>query len=69
MVLGLVITAVSLYLFSRMTATTTYGDLLPAWILLGIGIGITMSPMSTAAMNAVAVTRPAWPRARFRCSE
>ncbi len=53
MVLGLAITSLSLYLFSRMTATTTYDDLLPAFILLGIGIGITMSPMSTAAMNAV----------------
>jgi EmrB/QacA subfamily drug resistance transporter len=57
MVLGLVITAVSLYLFSRMTATTTYGDLLPAFILLGLGIGMTMSPMSTAAMNAVDVDK------------
>ncbi len=57
MVLGLVITSVSLYLFSRMDAATTYNDLLPAWILLGIGIGITMSPMSTAAMNAVAVDK------------
>ena len=57
MVLGLLITSVSLYLFSRMTATTTYNDLLPAWILLGIGIGMTMSPMSTAAMNAVDVDK------------
>jgi EmrB/QacA subfamily drug resistance transporter len=57
MVLGLLITSVSLYLFSRMTATTTYSDLLPAWILLGLGIGITMSPMSTAAMNAVPVDK------------
>src|SRR5262245_30450965 len=57
MVLGLVITSLSLYLFSRMDASTTYNDLLPAWILLGIGIGATMSPMSTAAMNAVAVDK------------
>ena len=57
MVLGLAITSVALYLFSRMTASTTYSDLLPAWILLGLGIGITMSPMSTAAMNAVAVDK------------
>jgi EmrB/QacA subfamily drug resistance transporter len=57
MVLGLLITALSLYLFSRMTATTTYNDLLPAWILLGIGIGLTMSPMSTAAMNAVDIDK------------
>jgi EmrB/QacA subfamily drug resistance transporter len=57
MVLGLLVTSVSLFLFSRMTATTTYSDLIPAWILLGIGIGLTMSPMSTAAMNAVAVDK------------
>ena len=57
MVLGLAITAVSLYLFAQMDASTTYNDLLPAWILLGLGIGMTMSPMSTAAMNAVPVDK------------
>ena len=57
MVLGLAITSISLYLFSRVDASTTYNDLLPAWILLGIGIGMTMSPMSTAAMNAVSVDK------------
>jgi hypothetical protein len=57
MVLGLAITAVSLYLFSRMTATTTYSDLLPAFILLGIGMGVTLSPLSPAAMNAVDVDK------------
>jgi len=57
MVLGLLITSLSLYLFAQMDATTSYSDLLPAFILLGIGIGITMSPMSTAAMNAVDVDK------------
>ncbi len=57
MVLGLAITSVSLYLFAQMTASTTYSDLLLAFILLGLGIGMTMSPMSTAAMNAVAVDK------------
>jgi MFS family permease len=57
MVLGLLITSLALYLFSRMDASTTYNDLLPAWILLGRGIGATMSPMSTAAMNAVEVDK------------
>jgi EmrB/QacA subfamily drug resistance transporter len=57
MVVGLAVTAVALYLFSRMDATTTYSDLFPAFVLLGIGIGMTMSPMSTAAMNAVAVDK------------
>jgi EmrB/QacA subfamily drug resistance transporter len=57
MVLGLAITSVALYLFAQMTATTTYSDLLVAFILLGLGIGMTMSPMSTAAMNAVDVDK------------
>jgi EmrB/QacA subfamily drug resistance transporter len=57
MVLGLAITAVSLHLFAQMDASTTYNDLLPAFILLGLGIGMTMSPMSTAAMNAVDVDK------------
>ena len=55
--LGLAVTAVALYLFSRMDAATTYSDLVPAFALLGIGIGMTMSPMSTAAMNAVDVDK------------
>jgi EmrB/QacA subfamily drug resistance transporter len=57
MVLGLVITSASLYLFAQMDALTGYSDLLPAFILLGLGIGMTMSPMSTAAMNAVDVDK------------
>ena len=35
------------------TVDTGYGLLLPAFILMGIGMALTMSPMSTAAMNAV----------------
>ena len=40
---------------SRPTSRTTsgYGLLLPAFMVMGLGIGLTMSPMSTAAMNAV----------------
>ena len=34
--------------------STTYGDLLPSFILMGGGMALVMSPMSTAAMNAVA---------------
>jgi hypothetical protein len=30
-----------------------YPDLLPAFVLMGIGMALVMSPMSTAAMNAV----------------
>ncbi|HEX2126302.1 MAG TPA: hypothetical protein VHF45_07065 [Thermoleophilaceae bacterium] len=32
---------------------TDYGDLLPAFVLMGFGLALTISPMSTAAMNSV----------------
>ena len=51
--LGLSFVAVALYLQSRITVDSTYSDLLPLFSLMGLGIGLTMSPMSTAAMNAV----------------
>jgi MFS family permease len=51
---GLSFVAIALYLQSRVTVDTTYGYLLPTFSLMGLGIGLTMSPMSTAAMNAVA---------------
>jgi EmrB/QacA subfamily drug resistance transporter len=54
---GLSILALSLFLQSQITDTSGYGTLLPGFILLGIGIALTMSPMSTAAMNSVAVTK------------
>lgn len=34
-----------------------YGLLLPGFILMGVGMGLVMSPMSTAAMNAVDRTK------------
>jgi len=54
---GLTLVAVALYLQSRITVDTTYSYLLPAFLLMGLGIGLTMSPMSTAAMNAVDATK------------
>ena len=50
---GLVLIAASMLWQSRITVDTSYGYLLPAFIALGAGIGLVMSPMSTAAMNAV----------------
>ncbi|MGB0121766.1 MAG: MFS transporter [Solirubrobacterales bacterium] len=52
-VTGMALIALSLYLFSTIEVGTTFSGLLPSFILLGAGIGLTMSPMSTAAMNAV----------------
>jgi MFS family permease len=54
---GLAIVAVSLYMQSRIDLDTGYGTLLPAFVIMGIGIAMTMSPMSTAAMNAVDQTK------------
>jgi EmrB/QacA subfamily drug resistance transporter len=57
MLAGLSLLGLSLFLQSQITDTTGYATLLPAFIILGIGIALTMSPMSTAAMNAVEVTK------------
>jgi EmrB/QacA subfamily drug resistance transporter len=57
MTLGLIAVAASLFIESRLTVHTGYGLLLPGFILLGLGMGLVMSPMSTAAMNAVDRTK------------
>ncbi|HEX8050034.1 MAG TPA: MFS transporter [Solirubrobacterales bacterium] len=54
---GLLIVAASLFSFSRIAVDSTYLDLLPGFVLLGIGIAMTMSPMTSAAMNAVPVQK------------
>ena len=56
-VAGLALVAVSLHLQAQITDTSGYASLLVPFILMGFGIGLTMSPMSTAAMNAVHVTK------------
>jgi EmrB/QacA subfamily drug resistance transporter len=50
---GLTLAALALYLQSRIGVDTGYGYILPTFAVMGLGIGFTMSPMSTAAMNAV----------------
>ncbi|MGH2914298.1 MAG: MFS transporter [Solirubrobacteraceae bacterium] len=57
MVAGLLIVALALFIQSRLTVHTGYGLLLPGFVLMGLGMGLTMSPMSTAAMNAVDRTK------------
>ena len=57
MTLGLSIVAVALFIQSRITVHSGYGLLLPGFILMGFGMGLVMSPMSTAAMNAVDRTK------------
>jgi EmrB/QacA subfamily drug resistance transporter len=57
MTLGLVIVAIALGIQSRLTVHSGYGLLLPGFVLMGLGMGLVMSPMSTAAMNAVDRTK------------
>src|SRR4051794_8140548 len=54
---GLSLLGLSLFLQSQITDTSGYATLLPAFIVMGVGIALTMSPMSTAAMNAVEVAK------------
>ncbi|MEY2571286.1 MAG: hypothetical protein QOE63_1636, partial [Acidimicrobiaceae bacterium] len=54
---GLSMLGLSLFLQSQIDVNTGYGTLLPAFVVMGIGIALTMSPMSTAAMNAVHVSK------------
>ena len=56
-VAGMVLLAVSLYIQTHISASSGYGLLLPAFMVMGLGIGLTMSPMSTVAMNAVSADK------------
>ncbi len=51
---GLLAVSGALLWQSQLTATSGYGTLLPGFMLMGIGMAFVMSPMSMAAMNAVA---------------
>jgi EmrB/QacA subfamily drug resistance transporter len=57
MALGLVLVSTALFIQSHITVHSGYGLLLPGFILMGLGMGLVMSPMSTAAMNAVDRTK------------
>ena len=54
---GLGILAVSMFLFAGISPSTTYSGLIVPFVLMGIGIALVMSPMSTAAMNAVSAAK------------
>jgi EmrB/QacA subfamily drug resistance transporter len=57
MTLGLVIVSAAVFVQSQISVHSGYGLLLPGFILMGFGMGLVMSPMSTAAMNAVDRTK------------
>jgi EmrB/QacA subfamily drug resistance transporter len=54
---GLTVVAGSLLWQSFLQVHSSYGFLMGAFALMGLGMGFVMSPMSTAAMNSVAPTK------------
>jgi len=57
MTIGLLLTGTSLFWQGHLAVDTSYGFLIGAFVLMGLGMGLIMSPMSTAAMNAVDATK------------
>jgi EmrB/QacA subfamily drug resistance transporter len=53
MTFGLLAVSGSLFWQSHLTVSSSYGALLPGFVLMGVGMAFVMSPMSTAAMNSV----------------
>ena len=54
---GLAVVAASLCMLTTVDVGTTYSSIWPSFTLMGFGMALVMSPMSTAAMNAVAVSK------------
>jgi MFS family permease len=54
---GLLCVSGALFWQSHLTVSSGYGALLPGFMLMGVGMGFVMSPMSLAAMNAVDRTK------------
>jgi EmrB/QacA subfamily drug resistance transporter len=54
-VIGLALATVSLVFIADMSIETTYADLWPPMLALGFGIGLVLTPMNLAAVNAVPV--------------
>jgi len=54
---GMTLVGLSLLLYERVTVHSDFWTLLPSMILGGVGMAMTMSPMTSAAMGAVPVDK------------
>jgi hypothetical protein len=54
---GLTLVTGALFWLTTVKADSTYSDFFGSFILMGVGMALVMSPMSTAAMNAVATAK------------
>ncbi|HTR88472.1 MAG TPA: MFS transporter, partial [Solirubrobacteraceae bacterium] len=57
MTIGLCLVSFALFWMTGITTHSSYGFLIVSFVVLGLGMGLVMSPMSTAAMNSVEVTK------------
>jgi EmrB/QacA subfamily drug resistance transporter len=55
--LGMVLLAGSLFIFSRLDATSTFWDILPGLLVGGFGMALVMTPTTAAAMGSVPVDK------------
>ena len=53
MVVGLLVNALALFLFTRVEATSSYMSIWPLLSLTGLGMAMVMSPMTAAVMSSV----------------
>jgi len=54
---GLSLLAVSLVLFAQLDAASTFWNILPALLVGGVGMGVTMTPATAAAMGSVSADK------------
>jgi EmrB/QacA subfamily drug resistance transporter len=54
---GMVLLAISLLIFSRLTATSNFWDILPGLLIGGLGMAVVMTPTTAAAMGSVPVDK------------
>ena len=57
MTAGMILVAVQLVLFSRLGADATFWNLLPALLIGGVGMALTMTPSAAAATRSVPVDK------------
>jgi EmrB/QacA subfamily drug resistance transporter len=57
MTFGLTLAGTGLLLLSRISVVTPYLWMVPVFVMMGVGIGATMAPMTAAVMNAVGPER------------
>ncbi|MGH9918447.1 MAG: MFS transporter, partial [Nitrososphaerales archaeon] len=50
---GLLLCALGLGMLSRTSVHSTYGDLLPAFVVIGIGVGFTLTPSTESVMGSL----------------